>query len=54
MSKSIELWNVDIVGIHMGDPEFRAGLCENDDQGKLSFKRPPPFLNLAKSIERKQ
>lgn len=26
MSKSIELWNVDIVGIHKGDPELTL-LC---------------------------
>ena len=45
MSKSIELWNVDIVGIHKGDPELTL-LCLGPNltfslnsfkEGKLTF-----------------
>ena len=45
MSKSIELWNVDIVGIHKGDPELTL-LCLGPNltfslnsfkEGKINF-----------------
>ena len=43
MSKSIELWNVDIVGIHKGDREWTL-LCLGPNlnsfkEGKINFFR---------------
>ena len=54
MSKSIELWNVDIVGIHKGDPELTL-LCLGPNltfslnsfkEGKFNFFRKFTRIDL--------
>ena len=54
MSKSIELWNVDIVGIHKGDPELTL-LCLGPNltfslnsfkEGKINFFRKFKWIDL--------